>query len=60
MTEHATKTVKRRPRARKPKAEQPRPSHLEISERAYFIALERGESDPLANWLRAEQELTAA
>jgi Protein of unknown function (DUF2934) len=36
------------------------PTHDEIATRAYFIALERGFSnDPLADWLRAERELTA-
>ena len=36
------------------------PTHDEIATRAYFIALERGFSnDPLADWLAAEQELTA-
>ena len=37
------------------------PSHDEIAMRAYFIALERGfSSDPLADWLAAERELTLA
>ncbi len=37
------------------------PSHDEIATRAYFIALERGfSSDPLADWLAAERELTHA
>lgn len=30
-----------------------------IAERAYFIALDEGGDDELANWLRAERELTA-
>ena len=29
-----------------------KPSHGEIAERAYFIHLEVGEPDQLANWLR--------
>lgn len=32
--------------------------HGQIAERAYFIHLEEGGSDELANWLRAERELT--
>jgi hypothetical protein len=60
MTEKPAQPTRRRTRVRKPKTEQPRPSHREISDRAYFIYLERGERDDLANWLRAEQELTAA
>ena len=64
MTEKTTKPVRRRPRTTKPKpmpaSERHRPSHADICERAYFIHLERGESDELADWLRAEQELAAA
>ena len=34
------------------------PSSDEIATRAYFIALERGfQSDPVADWLQAEQQL---
>ena len=37
------------------------PTHEEIARRAYFIALERGfSSDPLADWLAAERELSIA
>lgn len=36
------------------------PDHTAISERAYYIHLEQGGSDELANWLRAERELTPA
>jgi len=36
------------------------PSHDEIAERAYFMALEQGDSDPAENWLRAERELANA
>jgi hypothetical protein len=62
MTDKPTKTVRRRVRAAKPKAApQPsRPSHAEISERAYYIHIQGGERDDLANWLRAESELAAA
>jgi|HubBroStandDraft_6_1064221.scaffolds.fasta_scaffold799666_2 hypothetical protein len=64
MTEKTTKTVRRRTRTTKPKpipaSARHQPSHAEICERAYFIHLERGESDELADWLRAEQELAAA
>ena len=64
MTEKTTKPVRRRTRTAKPKpiraSERHQPSHAEICERAYFIHLERGTSDELANWLRAEQELAAA
>jgi Protein of unknown function (DUF2934) len=59
MTEKTANPTKRRVRSRKPKTEQPKPGHHEISERAYFIYLERGERDDLANWLRAERELMA-
>lgn len=37
-----------------------KPSHEEISERAYFIHIEEGACDDLGNWLRAERELAAA
>jgi hypothetical protein len=37
-----------------------KPSHHEIAERAYFIHLEEGVGDEVANWLRAEHELKAA
>ncbi len=36
-----------------------RPTHDEIADRAYYIHLHEGESDPLLNWLRAERELSA-
>jgi hypothetical protein len=38
----------------------PTPSHGEIAQRAYFIHLDHGATDQLANWLQAERELTAA
>lgn len=51
--EKPTVARKRTPRRRKP-------SNDEIAERAYFIHLDEGEHDELANWLRAERELTSA
>ena len=62
MTEKPAKPVRRRTRVTKPKAVagQPEPTHAEISERAYFIALEQGGGDEVANWLRAERELATA
>jgi DUF2934 family protein len=58
MTEKPTKPAKKRTTQAKPK---PRvPDQSEIAERAYFINLEDGGSDELANWLRAEHELTAS
>jgi Protein of unknown function (DUF2934) len=46
--------------SRKPKTRRRKPDQDEISTRAYFIHLEEGGCDQLANWLRAERELTAA
>ncbi len=64
MTDKPAKPARRRIRASKAKAvsasAQREPSHDEISERAYFLALERGGGDELGNWLRAEAELAAA
>ena len=40
-----------------PRANRRSPSYDEISERAYFISLEDGGGDEVANWLRAEGEL---
>jgi hypothetical protein len=64
MTEKPAKPARRRTRVTKPKAvaapERYQPSHDEISERAYFIALEQDSADELGNWLRAERELAAA
>jgi len=45
---------------RKPSTRRRKPTHDEISVRAYFISLEAPESDELDNWLRAERELKAA
>lgn len=45
----------------KPKSKPRHPTdHDEIAERAYFIHLQDGDCDELANWLRAERELTSA
>jgi Protein of unknown function (DUF2934) len=64
MTGKPAKPARRRTRVTKPKTEPAptryEPSHFEISERAYFIALEQGGADELGNWLRAERELAAA
>jgi hypothetical protein len=64
MTEKPAKPARRRIRATKPRPvavlDRDQPTHAEISERAYFIALEQGGGDELANWLRAERELFAA
>ncbi len=57
MTEKPTKPAKKRATQAKPKP--PVPDQSEIAERAFFIHLEDGGSDELANWLRAERELTA-
>ena len=46
--------------SRQPKTTRRKPDQDEISTRAYFIHLEEGGCDQLANWLRAERELTAA
>jgi hypothetical protein len=56
-------TTRKRPTAAKPRAPRTRrrkPSHAEIAERAYFIALDEGGADEFGNWLRAERELVAA
>ena len=55
-----TKSTDRPASPRTPRTRRRKPSHGEIAERAYFIHLEGGESDQLANWLRAERELAAA
>jgi hypothetical protein len=55
-----TKSTDRPASSRSPPTRRRKPSHGEIAERAYFIHLEDGESDQLANWLRAERELAAA
>ena len=60
MTDKSAKPAAKRTTLRKPRARRRKPSHDEISLRAYFISLEVPESDELRNWLRAEQELKAA
>ena len=64
MTEKSAKAAKptasKPASSRKPKTTRREPDQDEISTRAYFIHLEQGGSDQLANWLRAERELTAA
>jgi hypothetical protein len=60
MTEKPAKPAAKRVTSRKPKTKPQKPDHREISERAYFIHLERGGSDEFQNWLRAERELTPA
>jgi len=65
MTQKPTKPTKPKPSDRPASSRPPRrrtrkPGHGQIAERAYFIHLADGESDQLANWLRAERELAAA
>jgi DUF1365 family protein len=60
MTEKAAKSAPKRVSLRKPKPRRRKPTHDEISMRAYFISLDAPESDELGNWLRAERELKAA
>ena len=64
MTDTPAKPTKSTDRPASPRPPRTRrrskPNHGEIAERAYFIHLEDGESDQLANWLRAERELAAA
>jgi Protein of unknown function (DUF2934) len=63
MTQKSAKPVKsvdRPARSRRPQTRKHKPSHGEISQRAYFIHLVEGECDQLENWLRAERELAAA
>jgi Protein of unknown function (DUF2934) len=62
MTEKPAKSARPAKPAvsRKPRVSRRKPSHDEISERAYFIHLEEGECDQFGNWLRAERELTTA
>ena len=52
----ATRSTRRRPPASARNSAR-QPNHGAIAERAYFIHLEEGSSDRLANWLRAEREL---
>ena len=60
MAEKSTKTASKRSTARKPRSRRRQPDQYEIAERAYYIHLDEGRHDEVANWLRAERELTAA
>ncbi len=60
MTEKTTKPARKRVSVRRTKTTARKPSHDEISLRAYFISLETPEADEIRNWLRAEHELKAA
>ena len=51
---------KRTTTSRRPGSKPRKPAHGEIAQRAYFIHLQEGSSDELANWLRAERELRPA
>ena len=55
-----TKSADQPASSRRPRTRRRKPSHGEIAERAYFMHLKEGESDHVANWLRAERELAAA
>jgi hypothetical protein len=58
MSEKTTRPASKRATTRKPRTTRRRkPTHREISLRAYFIHLEEPSSDELGNWLRAEREL---
>jgi hypothetical protein len=61
MTDKAAKpSPKRVSLPRKPRTRRRKPTHDEISVRAYFLSLEAPGSDEVGNWLRAERELKAA
>jgi hypothetical protein len=60
MTDKAAKPSSKRVNTRKPRIRRRKPTHDEISMRAYFISLDAPGSDELGNWLRAERELKAA
>jgi len=60
MAANPIKPAKKRTSARKPQANPSQPGHDKIAERAYFVHLEQGSRDELADWLRAERELKAA
>jgi hypothetical protein len=60
MTDRSVKTAAKHTTLRKPRTRRRKPTHDEISLRAYFISLEAPESDEVGNWLRAERELKAA
>ncbi len=58
-TKQRTASPRQRAGATKPRTRRRRPTHAQISERAYFIYLEEGSRDEFGNWLRAERELAA-
>ena len=60
MTVKPTKSADPPASSRRARTRRRTPSHGEIAERAYLIHVEEGESDQVANWLRAERELAAA
>jgi hypothetical protein len=61
MREKPRKPATKPASVRKPRTTRRRkPTHREISLRAYFIHLEEPGSDQLGNWLRAERELSPA
>ena len=60
MTDKAAKPALKRTSTRTPRTRRRKPTHDQISVRAYFISLEAPGSDEMGNWLRAERELKAA
>ena len=60
MTEKPAKPARKRVTTRRTKTSRAKPTHDEISMRAYFLHLEAPQTDELGNWLRAERELTPA
>jgi hypothetical protein len=60
MAANPIKPAKKQASVRKPRTKPSQPGHDEIAKRAYFIHLEQGSCDELANWLRAERDLKAA
>jgi hypothetical protein len=56
-TKQASSSVEKKPA----KTKAMKPSHDEIAERAFQIYLERNgaQGDPMQDWIRAEQELSA-
>ncbi len=60
MTQKPAKPANKSTNSPKPKTRRRKPSHGEISVRAYFIHLEEGKCDQVGNRLRAERELTTA
>ena len=60
MSDKPAKAAAKRTASSAPKRRRRKPSHAEISRRAYFIHLEQGGGDQVDHWLRAERELTPA